>query len=273
MASTSQNAFARAQKPARHMPRFSSFRTIGALILREMNTSYGRSPGGYIWAVLQPAAGIAVMVAIFSAGFRSPPLGSNFAIFYATGFMPFMMFMDIAGKLGQALNYSRPFLGYPRITFMDAILARFVLNFLTQLLVSYLLIAGILYLFDTRTTLEMDRIFLAYTMAASFGFGIGVMNCFLMSLTPLWQQIWSVVTRPLIFISGILFMYDSTPDPYRSYLWYNPLIHIVGEMRAAFYFNYGAEYVDPIYVYTISLILSLFGLLFLRRYHLHIINT
>ena len=34
--------------------RFASFRAIGALILREMATSYGRSPGGYIWAILEP---------------------------------------------------------------------------------------------------------------------------------------------------------------------------------------------------------------------------
>lgn len=213
------------------------------------------------------------MVAIFSMGFSSPPLGSNFAIFYATGFMPFMLFMDVSGKLSQALNYSRPFLVYPRITFLDAIIARFILNFLTQLLVGYILIAGILVLFETRTTLDMDRIFLSYGMAGAFGFGIGVMNCFLMSRMPIWQQIWSIVTRPLIFVSGVLFMYDGIPDPYQSYLWFNPLVHITGEMRAAFYVSYGADYVEPIYVFSVSLVLTLFGLLFLRRYHRDIIYS
>jgi len=213
------------------------------------------------------------MVAIFSAGFRSPPLGSNFAIFYATGFMPFILFMDVSAKLGQALNYSRPFLVYPRITFLDAIIARFILNFLTQLLVSYILIAGTLLLYETRTTLELDRIFLSYSMAACFGIGVGIMNCFLMSLTPMWQQIWGIVTRPLIFVSGIIFMYDTIPEPYRSYLWYNPLIHITGEMRGAFYVSYEADYVEPMYVFSISLILTVFGLMFLRQYHRDIIYS
>lgn len=238
-----------------------------------MNTSYGRSPGGYIWAVVQPAAGIGVMVAFFSAGFRSPPLGNNFALFYATGLLPFMAFMEVSGKIGQSLNYSRPFLAYPRITIMDAIIARFILNYLTQILVGYILIALILFFFETRTTLEMNRIALAYIMAGSLAFGIGVLNCFLMSQFRVWQQVWGIMMRPMFLISGIFFMYDSIPEPYRSYIWYNPLVHVAGEMRGAFYVSYEADYVSPGYVFSISLVTSAFGLLFLRRYHRDILHS
>lgn len=271
MAFTSDPEHATSLKSVRLRPRFSALRCIGALILREMSTSYGRSPGGYLWAVLQPLGGIALLVIIFSAGFRSPPLGSNFAIFYATGFLPFIFFSELAAKLGQALNYSRQFLAYPRITFMDAIIARFLLNALTQLLVGYILLFGILTLYETRTTLELDRIAMAYAMVGALSFGIGVMNCFLMSLMPVWQQIWSILTRPLMIVSGIFFLYEGIPEPYRAYLWYNPLMHITGELRGAFYVSYEAAYVEPSYVFGISLGLTVFGLLFLRRYHKDII--
>ena len=89
---------------------------------------------------------------------------------------------------------------------------------------------------------------------------------------PVWQQVWNIVTRPLIIVSGVIFMYDNTPEPYRSYLWYNPLIHVTGEMRAAFYVSYEASYVSPLYVFALSLALLMFGLLFLRRYHRDILN-
>ena len=213
------------------------------------------------------------MVAFFSAGFRSPPLGNNFALFYATGLLPFMMFTELAGKIGQSLNYSKPFLVYPRITFMDAIIARFILNFLTQLLVSYILIASILLLYETRTSLEMNRIALAYAMVGSLSFGIGVLNCFLTSRFRVWQQVWSILMRPMFLISGIFFMYENIPEPYRSYLWYNPLMHVTGEMRAAFYVSYGGDYVSPGYVFAISILTSAFGLLFLRRYHRDILHS
>ena len=88
--------------------RFASLRTIAALILREMTTTYGRSPGGYLWAILEPVAGIALLTAIFAMSFRSPALGDSFPLFYATGMMPFMMFTGIHSKVSQSLSFNRP---------------------------------------------------------------------------------------------------------------------------------------------------------------------
>ena len=118
-----------------HSMRQSTLRAVSALILREVSTTYGRSPGGYVWAVLEPAAGIALLTLIFSVGFRSPPLGTNFALFYAAGLLPFLMYSDISGKLGQTIQFSRALLAYPRVTFLDALMARFLLNMMTQLVV------------------------------------------------------------------------------------------------------------------------------------------
>ena len=128
----------------RQVPRAATLRTVFALILREMSTTYGRSPGGYLWAVAEPAVGIALMVWLFSIGFRSPPLGSNFAIFYATGLLPFFFFLMIANKVQTAIQFSKQLLAYPRVTFMDALLARFGLAVLTNAMVSYLLFLMIL---------------------------------------------------------------------------------------------------------------------------------
>ncbi len=258
---------AKGLRPVRSQIRFASVRAITALILREMTTTYGRSPGGYVWMVIEPVLGIALLAAVFSLGFRNPPIGSNFAIFYATGLLPFFMFIDVSTKLAQAINYSRQLLAYPRVTFVDAIVARLILSVLTRLLVSCIVFAGILVLFDTRTTLELARILLSFAMAIALGAGVGTLNCFAMSMFPVWQQVWSIVTRPLILVSGVIFLFDAVPEPWRGYLWFNPLVHVTGEMRAAFYVSYDAPYVAPAYVFAVSLIAGLIGLVFLHRYH------
>jgi capsular polysaccharide transport system permease protein len=208
-----------------------------------------------------------LLSAIFSIGFRSPRLGDNFPIFYATGLLPFFLFNDIANKTAQAVNYSKQLLAYPRVTLIDAIYARFALNLLTQLLISYIVLTGILIAFDTRTTLEVDRILLAYTLAAALGLGVGTFNCFLMSLFPLWQRVYNILTRPLLLVSGVIFIYESVPNPYREFLWYNPLMHVTGELRGAFYKSYDAAYVSPVYVFGFAAVSGTIGLLFLWRYH------
>ncbi|MGR3710351.1 MAG: ABC transporter permease [Alterinioella nitratireducens] len=244
-----------------------------ALILREMSTTYGRSPGGYLWAVLEPVAGIMILTAIFSAGFRSPPIGTNFPMFYATGMVPFVAYMNVSAKVSQSINYSRQLLAYPSITYVDALLARFALNALTAVLVGYFIFAGIFLFTETNHTLRLDRVALSYAMAGSLALGIGTMNSVLMAMFPIWQQVWSILNRPLFILSGIFFLFDTIPQPYQDYLWYNPLIHVVGSMRSAFYGSYEANYISPLYVFSISLTLLVLGLIFLRRFHRDIINS
>jgi capsular polysaccharide transport system permease protein len=246
---------------------FPTLRTLSALILREMVTSYGRSPGGYLWAILEPAAGTALMTLIFSLGFRSPPLGSNFPIFYATGIVPFFMYNDLSNKVATAIQYSKALLVYPSVTFVDAILARFILNAITQILVGYIILSFIIIVLDAPTSMDFDRVVLGFAMAMTLGLGIGTLNCFLFSMMPLWQRAWSILTRPLFIVSGIFFIYDNIPDPYQGWLWYNPLVHVVGIVRSGFYARYDATYASPAYVFGIAAVALVAGLLFLRRYH------
>lgn len=261
--------FPAAQRPGvrKGMPRFATLRTVSALILREMSTSYGRSPGGYLWAVLEPAAGIAILTAIFSVGFRSPALGISFAMFYATGVLPFMLFSDLTGKLGQAMNYSKQLLSYPRVTFLDAILARFALNLMTQILVSYIVIGAILLTLETRVVMDGAVIARAYGLAALLSLGLGTFNCFMMLRFPVYQRFWSILMRPMFILSCVFFLFDTIPDPYQKWLWYNPLVHVVGLMRRGFYSNYDALYVSEAYVAGCGLVALVLGLMLLRRDH------
>ncbi len=249
------------------LPALVSMRTIAALLLREMSTTYGRSPGGYLWAVAEPALGLILLVVVFSTGFRTPPLGTNFAIFYATGLMPFFTFLMVSNKVGQAINFSKQLLAYPRVTFLDALLARFVLASLTQFLVSYIILMVILSTMETRTVIVLPEILSAFCMAATLGLGIGTLNAVLMAYYPIWQSVWSVITRPLVLVSGVIFLHDRVPEPYREWLSWNPLVHVVGRNRTGFYYSYRGEYVDTVYVYQVALICGAVGLLFLGRYY------
>ena len=259
-------------RPVTRTRRFATARAVSALILREMATTYGRSPGGYIWAILEPAGGIFLLVLIFSAGLRNPALGTNFAIYFATGMIPFLAYVSVSNKLMTALTFSRQLIAYPSVTLIDALAARFLLDVITQLLVAYMIFTGILFFSETQTAPYLPGIALAFTMAFSLGFGVGVMNCFLATLFPVWKQVWGILNRPLFFISCIFFLFEAVPEPYRGYLWYNPLIHVVGQMRRSFYPYYDAPYVSLAYVFGISLVLSALGLLFLLRYNRVLLN-
>lgn len=261
------HGFAPPQPANRVRRRFATGRAVLALMLREMATTYGRSPGGYLWAVLEPVGGIAVLTMIFSFGFNAPSLGTNFPIFYATGILPFMLFHSVCNRVSTALLFSKALLAYPSVTFLDALLARFVVNTATQVMVGYLVFGGILTVYETRTLPDPTQIAYSFALTALLALGIGTLNAYLIARFAVWQVVWSILTRPLFLISGIFFLFHAIPQPAQDFVWFNPLIHVVGVMRAAFYPTYDAGYVSGSYILAVAAVSFTAGLLLLRRSH------
>ena len=246
--------------------RFKTGRTVMALVLREMSTTYGRSPGGYAWAILEPVGAVLMLSLGFSLILRSPPLGTSFLMFYATGYLPFGLYQNVSIAVARALRFSRPLLAYPSVTWIDALLARFLLNTLTQLMVFALVIGGILATLDTRAVVDLPPILAGLAFAALLGLGVGTLNCVVMGLFPVWENVWSIITRPLFLASGIFFTYEDMPRPVQEILWWNPLLHVTGIARAGFYPTYDAAYVSPVFVLAAAALCLAVGLLFLGRY-------
>lgn len=259
--------------PDRVSPRrFAMLRAVFALMLREMGSTHGKALGGYAWKIAEPVLGIALFSYVASLAFRSPSLGNNFAIYFAAGFLPFVTFNDVHRRVAGSINHSRQLLAYPAVTFVDAIIARFLLAFMTQIVVFYLIVVGVEMIYDTDTSYRFPRLVMGMCIAASVGFGVGVANCFFWHYFPVWQRIWRILTRPLFILSGVLFIYEDVPETYQGLIWWNPLIHATGYTRSGFFANYDAEWVSFIYVFAFSLIPGVVGLFLLYHFHRRILQ-
>ena len=252
------------RKPSAAM---SAFRAISALMLREMSTRYGRTPGGYIWALLEPLGMIILLSVAFSLLARAPALGTSYLLFKATGFLVLQVFTVLGGQIGNALTFSKPLLRYPRVTWGDAILARFALNTLVVFTVTAIILTGIILYEGVDVILRWQAILGAMGLTAALGLGVGCLNCFLFMRFPVWKQVWSIATRPLFLISGVIFLYDDMPSLAQSILWYNPILHLTGLMRMGFYPMYRPDYISLVFVGLCILIPMAIGLLLLRRHH------
>ncbi len=252
--------------------RFRALRVIGALALREIAVSNRRVLFGYLWEVVEPVAFIAILMTIFALVFHRPPIGDSFALFYASGTLPYLIFTGVAGKVGTAVRFSRPLLTYPEVTFLDAILARFLLAAATKLAVFAIVIAMVVLAFRIDPLFDLPRLFLGLGMALGLALALGTLNCLLFGLFPLYESIWQVVTRPLFLVSAVLFLFDQVPLPWRDYLWWNPVVHLVGAVRAGLYPTYPASYVSVTYIALLVAVSLPAALFFLRRYWRDLVN-
>ncbi len=235
-------------------------RVLFALVMREMATRFGRSAAGYLWAFIEPVAFIALLSIIFSQIAHSPPVGRSFPLFYATGYLAFSFYNEVASLTGRSVHVNRPLLNYPAVTALDTVLARFLLQVLTGLTVAVVVFGGILAIFDDPVHLEPVPIMASFALGAFLGVGVGLVNNTLFALSKGWEIAYGVIARPMIFISCIFYTFESLPLFARQVLWWNPIVHLVGLMRQGFYPIYDGAHVSMLYVLALGLGLTVLGL-------------
>lgn len=240
-------------------------RVISALVIREMATRYGRTWGGYLWAVLEPIGMITMLSLAFSQFIHAPPIGHSFVMFYATGYIPFHFYTEIANNTSSAVTYNRSLMHFPMVTPLDAVFARFILSVLTLIVASGIIMIGISFVADLPGRIDLAAILRGIGYCCALGLGMGVLNCILFEFLPVWQRVWIIINRPLFLISGIFFTYEDMPSAIQQLLWWNPLVHAIGETRSGFFATYEAEYVSPTFIMIVAGTSFLLGAFLLIR--------
>jgi capsular polysaccharide transport system permease protein len=235
-------------------------RTIFALIIREMATRFGSKPGGYLWAFLDPAAHILLMTAIFSAIARIPPIGSEFLIFFASGFLALQFYTTIASQVAGAIKANKTLLTYPKVIPLDLVIARVVLQFSTVVILSIVILWCAFLYTGEKGRIELLPLLESASVATAIGTGIGMFNVVAFAKAPLYEKAFQIVTRPLFLISGVLILIEDVPSPYREWLLWNPIAHIVMWFRTGIYPYYRTDVLDKDYAVVFAMGALLIGM-------------
>lgn len=243
-------------------------RVIVGLLLRETRTIFGNSSIGYLWAILTPALGVALLVLIFSFASRQPPFGQSLALFFATGFLSYEFYNKLSNSLMTVIDSNNALLLYPVVTETSAIVARFILITLTYFVIMCLFYGALIFMGLANFPSNPIQLSYAFIAIALLGLGIGLMNLVILSFWDSWRHVWQIINRPMFFISGIFFIPSLLPDYALDFLKWNPVLHLIEWVRSAYYPNYDSRVLDCNFVLCLSFLLIVFGLVgerFLRH--------
>jgi capsular polysaccharide transport system permease protein len=236
------------------------FRVVAALLIREMSSRFGRNPGGYLWALLDPISHIAFMSIIFMAISRTPALGTSFPLFFATGYIAFQFYQSLAGYLASAISGNRALLSYPAVAPIDTVFSRYLLQLITTALVGICVLGALLVYAKHPASLHFPHLLSSVLKASWIALGIGMANIVLFARFPLYEKLFGVVMRPLFLVSGIFYLPEALPPVARDLVLLNPLSHIVMEFRMGFYPQYRALGYDAEYVAWFACICLMTGM-------------
>ncbi|WEX10245.1 ABC transporter permease [Chelativorans sp. AA-79] len=235
-------------------------RVIGALVLRETRATFGTSQIGYLWAIIVPAAGTMILVLLFSAIGRHPPFGASLALFFATGLLTLEFFNKLGDSLMTVFEANRALTAYPLIKGADFLFARAILIAATYALIMSLFFSALIALDLADVPAHPMDLMEAFSVTLLLGFGFGATNAVLVSLWDSWRHVEKILTRPLIFVSGVFYVPSALPTRVIDWISWNPVLHAVEWLRSGYYVNYDTRVLDKTYILAVALCLTFAGL-------------
>lgn len=242
-----------------------SQRVIIAIILRETKTRFGKNKLGYLWAIIEPSAYVALLLFIRDKMHASIPFGENLFLFLLTGILVYRVFISVAGRALNAISANHALLTYPLVKPLDTIFARIILEIITMLIVLTIFFL-LLSVFSNYTIIHHPQRFAFAICALMFlSTGVGVLNAVVSVILPTWERFWGLIKFPLLILSGVFYIPKSMPPMVQNILVWNPILNCVEWIRSASYLDYD-PLLDKSYVLWFSSICLCLGLVLERKY-------
>lgn len=245
---------------------------IGALMMRELHTRYGRENIGYLWMIAEPMLLAGAVAAIhagerthFASDIRSVP----FAII---GYGIFILFRSIITRAESTIDSNKTLLFHRMVTLHDMLTARALIEGASTVctLAILLLFATALGFADlpVRPMALLGAIFFMLWLS----FGLSMVIAAVTYDNKLITKFIHPVTYLLMPASGAFFQLQWIPEPYRTLLSWLPLTQIFELARYGQFESGTLAYVDFPYLLGSNLLLLFAGLVALkivrRRLHL-----
>jgi capsular polysaccharide transport system permease protein len=236
-------------------------RVIGALIIREMHTRYGRRKFGYIAVFGEPLL-LGTVVAIIHHQRGSDAVRANFE-FFAIGYIMFFMFRSIVNRAGSTIDANRGLLYHRQVTLPDLFYARNIIEAISCIgVLAIFTVAGIAMGGEVPDSpiKMLCAMGLMFLLAQGLGLVIG-------AITSEWDGLDRLVhgmTYVFLPIGGLFFMVSWLPGWLQELALWVPTVHIFELLRDGQFGDLYQPIYDIQYVFGWILATHLIGLTGLR---------
>lgn len=244
------------------------WQTMRALWLRTLSQRFAYRRGGYVWALLEPALQIALLVIVvrgLRGRYDGTIYGQEAVYFFALGIIPFIVFQNIATSCLGAIGSGGALYNFRQVRPFDLVFVRASLEFVIYSIVFLIYLAGMAWWgisVEIADPLQVViSLVLLYGLALGFGLLVDVISTFVEQV----RMVFQMVLRVLFFTSGIFFTIEALPAWLRPYLIWNPVLHAVDAIRGASMPGYDSQANLGYLAFVVAVGLFL-GLAAYRRY-------
>lgn len=245
-------------------------RVIGALLMREVLTRYGRHNIGFLWLFVEPMLFTLGVTTLWTA--TQSVHGSDLPIvaFAITGYSSVLLWRNMPGRCIGSIEPNLALMYHRNVRVFDILIARLLLEFAgatISFVVLTVVFSGIGWMDLPEDILKVS---FGWVMLAWFGMSLALFLGALSERYELVEKLWHPFAYLLFPLSGAAFLVEALPPQARDLALYLPMVNGVEYVREGFFGSRIVAHHDMSYMALFCTALTILGLAEVRRASMHV---
>ncbi|WP_432697890.1 ABC transporter permease [Marinobacterium sp. YM272] len=244
-----------------------------AMFIREALARTMADRMAWFWMLFEPIAMIVVMVAIRTVvlGRMRHIDGAEFIPWIVIGLFGFFLVRENMMRPIGAIDANKGLFAYRQVKPIDSVLIRCYLEgLLKSFIFSLFILVGALLDVGLIPADPLSALWAWFSLWC-LGLGAGLLFSALAGLVPEIGKILRIISMPLLIISGVIFPLNFIPHDLLIYVMWNPIVHGLETLRAAFFPLYRELHGSTLlYLWYWALAMMTFGLMLHVRFELRL---
>ena len=238
-------------------------RVLGALLMREMTTRFGREGIGFLWLVGEPilfCVGVILLWSLAKPSFASDH-GVQLAPFVMTGYMCLILMRHLIGLLTPAVQSNVGLLYHRTVSPVHILFSRVILEVAGATLAFAVLYLVLFLMGQVELPENYLLLYGGWLIVAFSATGLGLIMTGLVMRFEVMERVVGLISYLLMPVSGAFFMVSWMPAAAQKVLMYIPFVHGTEAIRGAIFGEFVETHYNFGYAMMVAAVMNVIGLL------------
>jgi len=240
-------------------------RVIGALMIRELVTRFGRENIGFLWMMVEPLL-FAVLVGILWRYLRGPEEhGVSVIAFIASGYIPLTFFRNSIGRTIRVFSVNGSLMYHRQIKILDFVFVRTLIEVIGASMAFLFIGIVLIFMNELAPPADMGAFLAGWFLYSLFTFSICLVLGPISEMSDVLEKLVPVVTYVMIPFCGTFNMTSWLSPDAQHVVYYSPFVHGMELMRYGIFGDRVQAQWDVFVPLFASMVFILIGLAMCRR--------
>lgn len=232
------------------------YRVVGAMLMREMLTRYGRHNIGFLWVFVEPMLFTLGVAALWSFSGMHRSSSMPIVAFAVTGYSTVLLWRNMPSRCVHAIEPNLALMYHRHVKVLDIFLARLILEAAGATVSFLVLSVAFVAAGWMHPPQDLLKVLTGWVMIAWFGMALAVFLGALSSRSELVDKLWHPASYLLFPLSGAAYMVDWLPKSAQNLVLLLPMVHGVEYVRDGYFGRSVITHHNLNYMTLICLVLS-----------------